>query len=55
MQTVLLHDKEYNQNIKCSLKRNWMKLCIGLNVLFRNPSDALHRISEFQNYEHEVL
>jgi hypothetical protein len=28
------------------MKRNWMKLVLGLNIFVRNPSDALHRGSE---------
>jgi hypothetical protein len=32
-----------NKNAECSLKRNWMKSVLVLNILLENPLEALQR------------
>jgi hypothetical protein len=48
----LLYQKESDQNVECSLKRNWMELVLDLNIPLETPSDALRRRLGFQKLEH---
>jgi hypothetical protein len=47
---VVIEQKEPNQNSECSLKRNWMKWELSLNISLPSLIDALNRILEF-NFE----
>jgi hypothetical protein len=40
---VLTALKEGNQNGRFSLKRNWIKLMLGLNTTLKNPLDTLQK------------
>jgi hypothetical protein len=41
-----LNKKELNQSVEYSMKRNWMRLYLGLNIPLEYPLDAIHRRPE---------
>jgi len=53
--SVVTGNKSLIKTSECSLKRNWMKLVLDLNILLENHSDALHRKPKFQNRQYRII